>query len=281
MRDVVLNFWGNIGTSLKHNPRLTETCQMGAVNVLERGLYPPQAIRWDVRVAVSGEDWFERRNDLRSCFIQVSKALSELPGNGYKSFFQDILSRSTNTLQTKLSSSHRALTWIDWESAVWRARCVAHVLPNLAGEHLSKILGLYCLKHGSDIAQMHALLRGTFVDGIRMTRTFWMTRRDTMPFALKLSIVGISSVSNMTDKLVARCDSSWFRGEHDEIMRSAVVQSASNAGITFDRLCQCSAQAKETLDITLFSELLSVMSKLVYRKNVQGEIPTYVCVREK
>ena len=254
---------------------IVHICKMGSCRILNRGLYPIEALRWDVRCAVSGEEWFERRNDLRSCFIQISKAMSE---RGHKSFLGEILESSTNELVKRLSNSSSTTTWIHWESAVWRARCVAHTMPNLAGQHLSKILSMYCVKHGdaNSINRMHALLRATFVDGIRLTRTFWSSHKDTMPFALKLSIVGINAASNMSDEMIVKCDSAWFRGEHLDIMRTALVQSASAAGITFNRLCQCASQDKHTLDVSLFSELMNAMSKLVYRStNASEKIPVF------
>jgi hypothetical protein len=234
---------------------------------------------FQVRCAVSGEEWFERRNDLRACFIQISKALFE---RGHKECLCEILKRSTNELVVVASKSSKDMNWIYWESAVWRARCIAHTIPNLSGQHLSSILAMYFSKNGPDsIIHMHSLLRATFVDGIRLTRTFWTTHKDTMPYALKLSIVGISAISNMNDETIAKCDIAWFRGEHLNIMRTALVQSASTSGITFDRLCQSAAQSEHPLNVSLFSELLNVMSKIVYRSNTADgdggkvKIPVY------
>ena len=92
-----------------------------------------------------------------------------------------------------------------------------------------------------------------------------------MPFALKLSIVGISAASNMNDEMIAKCDGAWFRGEHLDIMRTALVQSASSAGITFDRLCQCASQGKHSLDVSLFSELMSTCGVRTWCSNVVFE----------
>ena len=109
------------------------------------------------------------------------------------------------------------------------------------------------------------------MDGIRLTRTFWSSNKDTMPFALKLSIVGISAASNMNDEMIAKCDGAWFRGEHLDIMRTALVQSASSAGITFDRLCQCASQSKHSLDVSLFSELMSTWCSSAWCSSAKRE----------
>ena len=138
---MILPFWSSLTTLVNANASsIVDLCKMGAVKILNRGCYPVEALRWDVR-AVSGEEWFERRNDLRSCFIQITKALSE---KGHNKFFCDVLETSTNEIVTLLSSSSSTMNWIHWESAVWRARCVAHTMPNLSGQHLSKILSMYC-----------------------------------------------------------------------------------------------------------------------------------------
>ena len=141
IQNVILPFWSSLTTLVNANvSSIVDLCKMGAVKILNRGFYPVEALRWDV-CAVSGEEWFERRNDLRSCFIQISKSLSE---KGHKKFFCKILETSTNEIVTLLSTSSSTMTWIHWESAVWRARCVAHTMPNLSGQCLSKILSMYC-----------------------------------------------------------------------------------------------------------------------------------------